>query len=87
MTWCRVCEDVGSGKVSGEELDRAVEDTKAAIAELREAGLEKEAEKLETMLGKMEAGRAAAKAAASAVAVEEDMRAAGAKLPPPSFNR
>ena len=55
-------EGAADGKVSGEELDKAIEDTKAEIAKLKAAGLTKEAEALEEMLHDLEAAREAEKA-------------------------
>ena len=49
-----LCEDVAAGKLEGEALDKAIDDTKAAIAELRAAGLEDEAKALEEMLASMQ---------------------------------
>jgi hypothetical protein len=58
-----LCEDVAAGKLEGDALDKAIDDTKKAIEELRAAGLEDEAKALEAMLEKMEAAQAAQKAA------------------------
>ena len=60
-----LCEDVAAGKLEGDALDKAIDDTKKAIEKLRAAAffrLEGEAKALEAMLEKMEAAQAAQKA-------------------------
>jgi len=54
-----ICEDVMAGKVKGEELDQAIVDCDAEIANLRAQGLNEQADQLEVMRDKMQSARAA----------------------------
>ena len=45
----KVCVDVADGKVSGAELDKAIDDVKAEIDKLKADGMPDEAKELEVM--------------------------------------